>query len=78
MVVVLVFTLILFVPAYVFMRLEPGWSYLDSVYFCFISLTTIGFGDFVSGRRAIHGYASNSTQAYKLAHELYSIAVVST
>ncbi|KAL5971290.1 Potassium channel subfamily K member 6 [Taenia solium] len=76
MVVVLVFTLILFVPAYVFMRLEPGWSYLDSVYFCFISLTTIGFGDFVPGRGAIHGYASNSAQAYKLAQELYNIAVV--
>lgn len=24
------------------------WSYFDSVYFCFITLTTIGFGDMVA------------------------------
>ncbi|CAG5865259.1 unnamed protein product [Menidia menidia] len=34
-------------PAAVFSALEPGWSFLDGVYFCFVSLCTIGLGDFV-------------------------------
>jgi len=27
---------------------EPGWDYFQSLYYCFITLTTIGFGDFVA------------------------------
>ena len=26
----------------------PGWDYFQSLYYCFITLTTIGFGDFVA------------------------------
>ncbi|XP_029965293.1 potassium channel subfamily K member 6 [Salarias fasciatus] len=34
-------------PAAVFSLLEASWSFLDGVYFCFISLCTIGLGDLV-------------------------------
>lgn len=34
-------------PAAVFSTLEESWSFLDGVYYCFISLCTIGLGDFV-------------------------------
>ena len=37
---------IIIFPAFGFEALE-GWTYFDSVYFCFVTLTTIGFGDFV-------------------------------
>uniref|UniRef100_A0A8C4DBK0 Potassium channel domain-containing protein n=1 Tax=Dicentrarchus labrax TaxID=13489 RepID=A0A8C4DBK0_DICLA len=31
-----------------------GWSYLESLYFCFVAFSTVGFGDFVSGQREHH------------------------
>lgn len=40
-------SLILMAGAAVFSRCE-GWSYIDSFYYCFVTLTTIGFGDFVA------------------------------
>ncbi|KHJ44548.1 Ion channel [Trichuris suis] len=28
-------------------KITEGWTFMDSFYFCFISITTVGFGDFV-------------------------------
>ncbi|KAJ8401237.1 hypothetical protein AAFF_G00388190 [Aldrovandia affinis] len=38
----------LVIPPFVFMSQE-GWSYVEGLYFSFVTLTTIGFGDLVAG-----------------------------
>ena len=38
--------LFVFIPAIIFNAIE-SWTYFESIYFCFVSLTTVGFGDFV-------------------------------
>ena len=40
--------LFIFVPSAIFMQVE-GWTYWEAVYYCTITLVTIGFGDFVPG-----------------------------
>ena len=36
------------IPAVIFMYVE-GWTFVDSLYYTFVTLTTIGIGDFVAG-----------------------------
>ncbi|KAG9338365.1 hypothetical protein JZ751_025924 [Albula glossodonta] len=57
------------IPAVAFTILEDEWNFLESFYFCFISLSTIGLGDYVPGE------ANNQRfrQLYKVGITVYLI-----
>lgn len=44
--------LFLLLPPLLFCHME-GWSYVESFYFAFITLSTVGFGDYVIGERPL-------------------------
>ncbi|TDH00177.1 hypothetical protein EPR50_G00185690 [Perca flavescens] len=51
-----------------------GWGYLDSLYFCFVAFSTIGFGDMVSSQRAV--YEGHATVAYRLGNFFFILTGV--
>ena len=48
-VTLLIMTCYILGGAFMFTMWEQGWDFLEGSYFCFITLSTIGFGDFVPG-----------------------------
>lgn len=63
--------LIIFLPAIGFKDIEE-WDYFDSVYFCFITLTTIGFGDFVP-RKVKRDRAQNNNEGEAVTLEFLNL-----
>ncbi|XP_019938783.1 potassium channel subfamily K member 1-like [Paralichthys olivaceus] len=62
--------LFLIIPAWIFIGLEEDWNFLEALYFCFISLTTIGLGDYVPGET--HSKEANPhPQLYRLTITVY-------
>ncbi|XP_048841907.1 potassium channel subfamily K member 13-like [Brienomyrus brachyistius] len=49
-----------------------GWGYFDSLYFCFVAFSTIGFGDLVSSQRASY----ENQAAYRLGNFLFILTGV--
>ncbi|KAL5108006.1 Two pore potassium channel protein sup-9 [Taenia crassiceps] len=72
-----VVTIVLTAGAAVFAQYEK-WHYLDAVYYCFITLTTIGFGDFVALQREDSLAKRPDYVAFSLIFILFGLTVVSS
>lgn len=55
------FLVFIFLPSILFMSME-GWTYLEAVYYSYITLTTIGFGDLVAG----YNYEGKASHVYQI------------
>eukprot|EP00094_Tigriopus_californicus_P002496 TCALIF_02413-PA protein Name:"Similar to twk-18 TWiK family of potassium channels protein 18 (Caenorhabditis elegans)" AED:0.23 eAED:0.23 QI:0/0.33/0/0.5/1/1/4/0/893 len=67
----------IFIGAGIFSTWE-NWSMLEGAYFCFITLTTIGFGDFVPGDAVLNDTSENGQAKLLIAciYVLMGLAVV--
>uniref|UniRef100_T1ITB4 Potassium channel domain-containing protein n=1 Tax=Strigamia maritima TaxID=126957 RepID=T1ITB4_STRMM len=68
-------TLVMTTGAAAFSHYE-GWNYFDSFYYCFVTLTTIGFGDYVALQKNKALQNSPEYVAFSLIFILFGLAVV--
>jgi hypothetical protein len=62
----IVFVTLILIPAAIYSRIE-GWAYIDAFYYCFISLLTVGLGDYVPG----DSQSQSNRHLYKIFSTLY-------
>ena len=60
--------------ALMFSLWEPDWTYLIGSYFCFITLSTIGFGDYVPGT-SINNWDSQEKLVLVALYLLFGLAL---
>ncbi|MGH0176048.1 UNVERIFIED_CONTAM: hypothetical protein FKN15_007260 [Acipenser sinensis] len=65
----LMITFFFIIPAAIYTAMEGDWSFLESLYFCFISLSTIGLGDYIPGKTKSQAVR----QAYEFGTSCYLI-----
>ncbi|XP_070807593.1 potassium channel subfamily K member 7 [Pituophis catenifer annectens] len=74
-------SLFIVIPAVCFWILKDNWTFLESVYFCFISLSTIGLGDFVPrvvSPPSLHRFYELSITCYLLTGLLAMLVTLET
>lgn len=65
---ILVLLFFFLIPSAIYSHIE-GWSFLNAFYYCFISLSTVGLGDYVPG----DSESQNHRHLYKIFSTLYLI-----
>ncbi|KAJ8972927.1 hypothetical protein NQ317_014877 [Molorchus minor] len=59
------FTFFIFLPSTIMSAFE-GWDYDVAVYYSFVTLTTIGFGDYIAGVDNVHDFSPTVYNMYKV------------